>query len=362
MLNATSIGEMEELLESLPLTLPEAFDETLLQIKSLPEPRKQLGLKSLMWILLSRDNRRLRLVDLKEALAVREGQKSTNIRLRPSTEMIISCCRGLVVIDKTTFQPRFIHSAIHDYLQSHKTELFPDGQDLIARTCLTCLLTTPFDGGPCEEERDLQDRITGTAFTWYAAVNWCHHAKSTSNQMLLERSLELLNDHNRSSSIIQISEYIRGRRRLYWSRQEALSYTALHSAASFGSLKATECILGSVGTVVDAMTSIGTTPLMRASSYGYIDIMRRLLEKGADPKKANWYGTSLHIAAEAGQVEAIELILSQSGTDIDMKDKNGRTPLACALTGGHFAAAQALLNHGAESSFELAGVTFDFEN
>ena len=97
---------------------------------------------------------------------------------------------------------------------------------------------------------------------------------------------------------------------------------------------------------VDAVTSIGTTALMEASSLGYIEVMKLLLGKGADPKKMNWFGTSLHCAAESGQCEAINTLL-QTNIDIDIEDSHGGTALDCALQQGHLPAIELLKMKGA---------------
>ena len=75
--------------------------------------------------------------------------------------------------------------------------------------------------------------------------------------------------------------------------------------------------------------------------------METLLDAGADPLKANWYGNSLHCAAEAGQDEAIKLLLSR-GIDINVLDPHGRTLLLCAADRGHRHTIRTLLDLGAD--------------
>ena len=215
-LDAPSIGEMAEALESLPITLHEAFDDTLSQVKSLPDGRRQLGMKALMWIFYAKTDRYLRAIDLRGALAVRPGQKTTNSRLQPSTEMIISCCRGLVTVDKATTQLRFIHQAVRDYLQTHEAELFPDGQGPIAELCLTYLMTEPLVEYSCEEEKQLQERVIDTPFLWYAACYWGFHAQNYQTEDMMRQILDLLDSQARRGCVVQIFQYLRGRRKLYW--------------------------------------------------------------------------------------------------------------------------------------------------
>ena len=177
-LDATTLGEMEDILKHLPSTLDDAFGETMNQVQKLPEPRRKLALKSLMWVLYSSAYCHLRLIDLIEALAVRENQDATDPKFRPSAEMIINCCRGLITINGYTSQPRFIHSAVQEYLFAHEDDFFADAQQYIATTCLTYLLTsTPMLRGSSNSEQDLREKINGAAFLWYAACRWGHHVQ-----------------------------------------------------------------------------------------------------------------------------------------------------------------------------------------
>ena len=351
-LEAPSVGEMIEAIDTLPSTVYDAFDVTVSQIKLLPPAKKQLAIKALMWIFYSGTTQhQLRMMDLRQALAVREGQSQTNATFQPSTEMILSCCRGLVTIDNATQHPRFIHQAVQEYLQSREFDHFPDGEALLAKTCLTYLLTEPVGREICDAEEDLVERITEVPFFWYVAVCWGHHVRSSWAQTMRSQTLALLISTT-AKSCVQVAQYMMGRNELYWSFKEAESITPLHVAATFGLDEVVNELLGCQNTL-DATTSIGTTPLMKASSNGRVAIMRMLLVEGADPYKQNWYGSSLHVAAEANESEAIEVLL-QRGMDINVHDSCGRRPLDCALMEKNVEAAATLLRHGASNDIPLA--------
>ena len=154
--------------------------------------------------------------------------------------------------------------------------------------------------------------------------------------------MEVLSSAPIRSSCVQIFLYLRGLRELYWCQSEADSHNALHAAALFGLPAAAKELLAT-DIPVDAPTTIGTTALMRAASHGNTHVMRLLLDEKADPTLSNWYGTSLHVAAEAGQCEAITMLL-QNGVGIDMKDQHGRTAFYCAWDQQHYAAIALLCN------------------
>ena len=77
------------------------------------------------------------------------------------------------------------------------------------------------------------------------------------------------------------------------------------------------------------------------------DIVRRLLEQGADPNIcSNDHSTPLHHASSDGSLEAARLLLSY-GAKVDEKDGRGRTPFQLAASEEHDEITKLLLEHGA---------------
>jgi len=79
-----------------------------------------------------------------------------------------------------------------------------------------------------------------------------------------------------------------------------------------------------------------------AIANGDIDALKLSLETAKVSTDA-----LLMTAADYGQVEAIELLLS-SGADVNYKDGHNITPLLCAVFEDHVEAAKCLLKHGAQ--------------
>jgi len=74
----------------------------------------------------------------------------------------------------------------------------------------------------------------------------------------------------------------------------------------------------------------GTTPIMEACRFGYLELIDYLIEyTHADLNRCNMQGLAcIHIAAEAGQSEVIKLLTSKYGVDIDMQtDHLNMSPL-----------------------------------
>lgn len=144
-------------------------------------------------------------------------------------------------------------------------------------------------------------------------------------------------------------------------------FTALHRAAYKGNKEMISYLI-SKGADVNARMkshySDGPTPLYAALSALDIEIMRVLLEAGANVNetgdvyirdkqqtssaRTGYIGiTALHIAAGEGNIPLIQLFL-EYGANVNAKDKSGSTPLHFAARRGKDEAVALLLDHGAD--------------
>ncbi|VUC25001.1 unnamed protein product [Clonostachys rosea] len=101
----------------------------------------------------------------------------------------------------------------------------------------------------------------------------------------------------------------------------------------------------------------GKTALHYAAKYGYLGAVQLLLEEGADSSAHELFGwTPLHLAVLSGSkgadpaaIEAIlQALLDAPGTDIDAQANNGYTPLMQAISDNQLVALQYLTNAGAD--------------
>ncbi|MFH2064371.1 MAG: ankyrin repeat domain-containing protein [Pseudomonadota bacterium] len=91
--------------------------------------------------------------------------------------------------------------------------------------------------------------------------------------------------------------------------------TTIHEAAMKGKIDSVKEHLAA-GEEVDARDQYGKTPLILASSWGHLDIMELLIEKGANVNVERQGWTPLISAAASGHVKGVKLLLSK-GADIN---------------------------------------------
>lgn len=96
----------------------------------------------------------------------------------------------------------------------------------------------------------------------------------------------------------------------------------------------------------------GATVLMTFVWKQREDVVKALLERGADPKLADADGdTALHGAAQRGNPKLAEMLLAK-GANPNAKNKVGGTPLMWAGTYGHQDVARVLLEKGADATLK----------
>uniref|UniRef100_A0A7N9APA7 Euchromatic histone-lysine N-methyltransferase 2 n=1 Tax=Mastacembelus armatus TaxID=205130 RepID=A0A7N9APA7_9TELE len=121
-------------------------------------------------------------------------------------------------------------------------------------------------------------------------------------------------------------------------------YTALHHAAKLGSLEIVNMLLETGQVDVNAQDNGGWTPIIWAAEHKHVDVIKALLNRGADvtitDKELN---VCLHWAAYAGSVDIAELVLN-AGCSLSSVNMHGDTPLHIASPFGLFDIAQGYEN------------------
>jgi hypothetical protein len=179
-----------------------------------------------------------------------------------------------------------------------------------------------------------------------------HDASSTSSEVEAVTD-EMVEEASEAGDLEQLQ---------VWARQGVRVTTGepLHAPAGGGFVEVAICLVQEPGADVNQATNAGITALIYAVVHGNLDMVRCLVEHGADVDKCDEEGdkdTALLAAAKEGKL-AIVRCLVELGASIEAVDIHGDTALlACTRNGhyltmhGHYSTMQFLLEH--------AGANFD---
>lgn len=133
-------------------------------------------------------------------------------------------------------------------------------------------------------------------------------------------------------------------------------WSALHAAAASNSVEVVQHLIRA-GSVVDARTADGFTPLLNGAKAGP-DLVTALLSAGADPMAQDYRNgwRPLDRFAEYGNAAAIRLLL-KAGVEVNPPGPNSGTALMDAVEAGSLECVQILLDAGADPAVEIGGDT-----
>lgn len=123
--------------------------------------------------------------------------------------------------------------------------------------------------------------------------------------------------------------------------------------------KAARIILTDGRASVSASDAKGRQAIHLAAMNGNLNILRDLLNKGADPNARDSYGwTPIFYAVQRDDHECI-VQLARGGALVDAKDDMGYSPLMHAVHLGHIKSIRGLRRHHAKCAFDVLELIYD---
>ncbi|KAK7967599.1 AGC PKA kinase [Apiospora aurea] len=353
--------------------------------------------------------RSLNAAELLAALSVETGDSELDDENCPNLSTVLGVCVGLVRVDDNSGTIGLVHKTLQEYLQENIMDLLPDLHWEMTKVSITYLSFRYFAEGPCAGDITLEERLQQYPFLEYASKNWGIHARYSGRQSLASVMAFLGSGANLASSVqVMYSSAKRtngwhGRfpdnfgplhAAAYWGLEEACeilcegSYnidaqdsqgtTALHLAAQQGHTALLESLLAR-GARADLANEKGYTALIWAGRNGHTasitplllahrnilthdvegwtaldwaitgrhyDTAKVLLAHYSQASEVARLNKSLMLAAEAGNDEAVEILLSK-GADVNGIDEEGSTALDFAVSEGKEEVVRLLLERGA---------------
>ncbi|KAF9894957.1 hypothetical protein FE257_004579 [Aspergillus nanangensis] len=331
----------------------DVYEDLYRVIKAQGFEKRSLAENVLLW--LSYTQSPLLLTDMQHILDTQpSGDPGRKLEL--DADQVVSACAGLVTANEETGVIRFIHETTRAYFTKRKLQLFPTGEDKIAKMCL----------GWAEETFTSDDVSTLPTRTRcehisvhdYAIHNWgCHINRSNIDGT--EPVIRFLDNDKvmlkYSPHIISSNDYPE------YSQLPLSQMTKLHVASFFGLTRTIKALLQKldpwyhiIGSFlpwtshpIDTRDGFGRTPLSFAAEKGHSSIVCMLLGHGAQVDRQDHNGrTPLMWASRGGHNETVETLL-ENGVHINLRDRAGRTALSWAAANGHHKVMGQLSAHGA---------------
>jgi hypothetical protein len=333
---------VKQALQNLNRDLGPIYDSAKARILAQEDEDINIARKTLSWIFYA--SRPLGIEEMRHALAVDLEQRNFDEECLIREEDIVSVCASLVTIDPEGKTIHFVHQTVQEYLESDNSDLLLTSQDYITKICLTYL---QFDVFAIENEIDEEIAHTLSShypLLFYAAQYWGHHASQCSGHSMVTFILDFLEQAPKLAYFVMHSvKYRYGAA----GRRTATNAPKLQIAASFG-LKDVVKYLLEGGADIDSRSTDGWTALSAAAWNGEEEIIELLLENGANKEIKNHAGwNALANVCRNEHFGIIDKLLAE-GADIETRTDTGWTPLISAAWHGHSDVIRLLLDNGAD--------------
>ena len=283
-LEALSIRERREALQTLPPNLAEAFGKTIERIQTQPKAWVKQATKILTWIHLA--ERPLSIDELLEACAIREGDGDLDSNNFPSRGTFLNCCLGLAIVENETSTVRLVHFSLQEYLKKEVQILgrpIGEGHEDMARACLTYIMfrsVTEMDSEKSSEEKKAETSTPSHALLNYAACQWGHHIRK--NGCLRGTAIQLAHKYLHMDLDKRMKSHSCLCSSFWMGDGVAGSFSVVHIGAYFGIHVILSELVKQDDVMVDSKDDMyGQTPLSWAATNGHEAVVKLLKFRSA---------------------------------------------------------------------------------
>ena len=356
-LDQTSLSGIQSAMDSIPNEISQILDSNLKMIALQGKDRAELAKRALALLTVAQApltaEAMCHALGLAHILDYDKRPSKLIAEEIPDLESVIECCMGLIRIIPAT---RIVTIAQYDILQEMRerwASIF-EGEHTarLARTCVAYLTLDEFSRGPFHEQSGF--RTDHYPFLHYASRFWGDHARaalrltncdtdiSNGIQIFLKQPMNL-------ALSLQVSEYdLENKQKSFPIHPDQyLGVSDLQIASRHGLTKIVRNILKENPDIISKQDLDGRAALHDAAKAGWENIVRTLIDAGADSsstddvktipdiisKKDVDGRTALHDAVEAGWEDVVRILID-AGADSSSTDNEGKKPLFYAAEGG----------------------------
>ncbi|CAE7007412.1 hypothetical protein PTNB73_00048 [Pyrenophora teres f. teres] len=341
--------KVRQRLNTLPTEVYDFYEKALARIEDYFEEDRQLVKMALAYIFCAK--RPLTLEELQHALGIEAEDTEIDESALPEMDILFNISVGLIRVNEKSNVVALVHHTLQEYLAKHPSKLGHQPEAEVSKTCLTYLSMNVFDLGPCVEGKALEQRLQDYLSLDYASRFWGYHLVHKDLPEWRDLFLDFLSNEQKVASYLQVLHVPRHRGQ-GWFDCFPKQFTPLHVAAYWGLHWALK--IHPVNDVdINSQDSRGTSALQLAAKNGHSDVLRLLLDKGANlDTRNNRSETALHWAVRSGNMSIAELLLLK-GADVMVEDSEGWTALDWAVIGGYAELTRLLLDrcHHVDSGY-----------
>jgi ankyrin repeat protein len=343
------------------------YDRIVDAVRNQPTACETLAIRTLAWIV--KAQRVLKINELQIAVSLEADMTKLEKMDMLDEGKLIDSCHGLIVMDATSKTVRLAHFTTQEYL--NRKGIIPQNSDTtLAIACTTYLCFDKFKTHDCPSCINYFYRCDIHSFFEYAVENLSFHINSSNQESTVAVFGRFLENEGNVSSYLKIhssrSVFMPGKplsllvasalghtvmvkhllQKGYDISTTDQELTALHLASGNGHLELVKLLLEN-GANPNAVNESNDTPLHKAVENGYLDLVKLLLENGANPNAVGESNnTPLHKAAANGDLDLVGLLL-ENGANPNAVGELNYTPLHTAVENGDLDLVELLLENKA---------------